>query len=267
MKDEPITVLLIEDNPGDARLLREMVVGVRGAQFELEWADRLSAGLEGLARGGIDVVLLDLSLPDSQGVDTIVRVQAQAPGVPIVVLTSLDDESLTLKALQEGAQDYLVKGSMDSKSLLRSLRYAIERHRMLAQLEKTNAELRRLASELEDRVVQRTAEVRAKSDEVTAISQQLWQTAKLATMGELAASIAHELNNPLATVSLRIESLLTQVPETDPKRRALDVIEQEVERMGALVGNLLQFSRRGEPQISSIDVRTELENTLALIPQ
>jgi two-component system, LuxR family, sensor kinase FixL len=84
-------------------------------------------------------------------------------------------------------------------------------------------------------------------------------------MGELAASIAHELNNPLATVSLRVESLLAQIVEDDSQRRALTVIEQEVERMGTLVANLLQFSRRGQAQISSVDIREELENTLALI--
>jgi two-component system, NtrC family, sensor kinase len=107
--------------------------------------------------------------------------------------------------------------------------------------------------------------LQAKNEELQTISQQLWQTAKLATMGELAASIAHELNNPLATVSLRVESLLAQAAEDDPRRRSLLIIEQEVERMGTLVANLLQFSRRSQPQISSVDVREELENTLALM--
>ncbi len=154
------------------------------------------------------------------------------------------------------------------------------------ELQRTSSELLQMTLELEDRVDQRMAELREanerlqheleerqraeealrrKDEELRTISQQLWQAAKLATMGELAASIAHELNNPLATVSLRVESLLAQIGEDDPKRRALTVIEQEVERMGNLVSNLLQFSRRGQAQISSIDVREELENTLALI--
>ncbi len=154
------------------------------------------------------------------------------------------------------------------------------------ELQRTNSELLQMTLELEDRVAQRTADLREanehlqhelaerqraeealrrKDEELRTLSQQLWQAAKLATMGELAASIAHELNNPLATVSLRVESLLAQVVEDDPKRRALTIIEQEVERMGNLVANLLQFSRRGQAQISSVDVREELENTLALI--
>jgi len=97
------------------------------------------------------------------------------------------------------------------------------------------------------------------------MSGQLWQAAKLATVGELAASIAHELNNPLAIVSLRIDSLLSETEEGDPKHRALAIVDQEVDRMGKLVRNLLQFSRRGVPQISTIAVRDEITNTLELL--
>ena len=134
-----------------------------------------------------------------------------------------------------------------------------------AELERTNSELMGLTLELEDRVLQRTAELQAKSEEVTAMSQQLMQAARLATMGELAASIAHELNNPLATVSLRIEALLASTLEDDPKQRSLHIIEQEVERMAKLVANLLQFSRRTQPQISTVDVNEEINNALELV--
>jgi len=133
------------------------------------------------------------------------------------------------------------------------------------ELERTNSDLLQLTLELESRVSQRTAELEAKTQELRVMSQQLWQTAKLATVGELAASIAHELNNPLATVSLRIESLLGQVPVGDGKRRPLEIIEQEVDRMGTLVSNLLQFSRRAQQQMSTLDVREEVDRTLELI--
>ncbi|MBI3921256.1 MAG: PAS domain S-box protein [Armatimonadetes bacterium] len=108
-------------------------------------------------------------------------------------------------------------------------------------------------------------ELRAKNEELATMSQQLLQSARLATMGELAASIAHELNNPLATVSLRVESLLARAPEGDPNRRPLEVVEQEVERMGSLVAHLLEFSRRGVPQISTVDVRDEIDSTMELV--
>jgi signal transduction histidine kinase len=128
-------------------------------------------------------------------------------------------------------------------------------------LERTNSELLQLTLELDDRV----AELQTKNEEIRAVSQQLWQAAKLATMGELAASIAHELNNPLATVSLRVEVLLGQMSADAHQRRALEVIQREVERMGQLVANLLQTTRRGQQQVSTLNVREEIEFTLELI--
>jgi PAS domain S-box-containing protein len=107
--------------------------------------------------------------------------------------------------------------------------------------------------------------LQAKNEEVKVMTQQLWQAAKLATVGELAASIAHELNNPLSTVSLRVESLLGQTAADDPRRRHLEIIEHEVERMGNLVANVLQFSRRGQRQLSSVDVAEELVKSLELV--
>jgi PAS domain S-box-containing protein len=107
--------------------------------------------------------------------------------------------------------------------------------------------------------------MQAKNEELKAMSQQLWQAAKLATMGELAASIAHELNNPLATVSLRTEMLQVQFAPEDPQSKSLQVIDSEIKRMSSLVGNLLQFSRRSSSQISTIQVNEELANTLELI--
>jgi len=127
MDNKTIRVLLIEDNPGDVRLIRETLAEVRGAHFGLECVGRPSTGLERLAADGIDVVLLDLSLPDSVGFDTFTTVHAQAPQVPILLLTGLEDEALGARAVREGAQDYLVKGQAGGGSLARAIRYAIER--------------------------------------------------------------------------------------------------------------------------------------------
>ena len=129
MESEKIEVLLIEDNPGDARLIQEMLTEPGEAWFQFEYADRLSRGLEHLENGGVDVVLLDLSLPDGQGLDALEKVQAQAPAVPVVVLTGFDDETLAVEALRHGAQDYLVKGDVDSTVLYRAVRYSVERKR------------------------------------------------------------------------------------------------------------------------------------------
>lgn len=131
-RDEPqrltaVRVLLIEDNPADARLVREMFLELGADRFELEHADRMTAGLTRLERQSFDALLLDLSLPDSQGLAGIERVLAQVPTLPIVVLTGLDDERLSLTALEHGAQDYLVKGQVGADLLARTLRHAIER--------------------------------------------------------------------------------------------------------------------------------------------
>lgn len=107
--------------------------------------------------------------------------------------------------------------------------------------------------------------LKAKDEELRAMTQQLWQTAKLATMGEIAASVAHELNNPLGIASLRVEALLAETPPADERRRSLEIIEQEIERMGGLVANLLQFSRRSTTRISTVDLRDELGKTLELM--
>ena len=128
MSSEPIKVLLVEDNLGDARLLYEGLEEALPEQFQITHVRRLSEALEYLWEETCNVVLLDLGLPDSHGLDTLVVTRAQAPGVPIVVLTGFQDEGLAAEALKRGAQDYLVKGQVDSKLLGRSLRYAIVRN-------------------------------------------------------------------------------------------------------------------------------------------
>jgi signal transduction histidine kinase/CheY-like chemotaxis protein len=131
-------VLLVEDNDDDVLLIRE---ALSETTVKIERAERLSAALEQLAKGGLDVVLLDLSLPDAHGLETIGRMRRQAPGVPIVVLTGLNDEEAAVKAVEEGAQDYLIKGQVDGHLLARSLRYAIHRHRSEETLKERNREL------------------------------------------------------------------------------------------------------------------------------
>jgi len=125
--DAPTTLLLIEDNPGDARLLREMVVELGAPNISLVHVASLAEAEKYVAHTAVDVILLDLGLPDAQGLDAVRRALAAAPGVPLLVLTGLDDESLALQTLQEGAQDYLVKGRIEALGLFRALRYGIER--------------------------------------------------------------------------------------------------------------------------------------------
>lgn len=129
-------VLLVEDNPGDALLLREALADLAGSlSFDLVHVGRLEAALQRIGQETFDAILLDLSLPDAQGVDTVVRMQEAAPRLPIVVLTGLDNDAAALEAMRAGAQDYLVKGQIDGRLLVRAVSYAVERKRTQEEIE------------------------------------------------------------------------------------------------------------------------------------
>jgi len=130
----PTVVLLIEDDPYDAELTMSVLGEIRSFRCMAERAETLSGGLERLSRGGIDLVLLDLGLPDSLGLATFELAYVQYPDIPIIILSGLADEEMAIKTVQEGAQDYLVKGNFDGNLLARAIRYAIERHRIKAEL-------------------------------------------------------------------------------------------------------------------------------------
>ncbi len=129
LEQVPVRVLLVEDNPGDARLLRELLAEDRRVRAEVTQVDYLAKAFEALRTQQTDVILLDLSLPDASGLETVIRTHQRAPAVPIVVLTGLNDEDLALSALQKGAEDYLLKGLVDGPGLGRAIRYAIERNK------------------------------------------------------------------------------------------------------------------------------------------
>jgi len=148
MNNKQIKVLLVEDNPGDVCSIQEMMSEVADVKYKIECVNRLDTGLERLAKGGIDLVLLDLGLPDSQGFDTFRKVHSQAGEAPIVVLTGLDNEELGLKAVKMGAQDYLLKDQVYGNLLVRTVRYAIERKKIDEALKKRTHDLGERVKEL-----------------------------------------------------------------------------------------------------------------------
>ena len=210
MSNKAVKVLLIEDNPAYTRLIREILAEAKGSPFKLECADRLATGLACLAQGRIDAVLLDLGLPDSQGLSTLVKVQAEALAVPVVVLTGLDDEALAVEAVQEGAQDYLVKGQVDSNLLKRSIRYAIERKR---------------------------AEEKARQLETLKELDQV--------RSQLLANVSHELRTPLTTIKGYSTMLLDydRRLKHSEKQEYLSAIDRATDRMTELVDHLLDMTR------------------------
>ncbi|MDP2991353.1 MAG: response regulator [Kiritimatiellota bacterium] len=152
MKTKTSKVLLIEDNPADAQLIMEILREEPEHAMEILHVDNLKRGLEALARGGIDVVLLDLTLPDSSGHNTFDMLHAHVSTIPVIVLTGMDDKEMAVRIVQEGAQDYLVKSLVDYTMLARSIRYSIERKRtlmekdlLIGQLRETLADVKTLS--------------------------------------------------------------------------------------------------------------------------
>ena len=217
-----IRVLLIEDNPGDARLIREMLrdAGAGQTVIDLEHAARLATGLERLSSAGADVVLLDLSLPDSSGLATFEAVHDARPDTPIVVLSGLADQDVAVRALQFGAQDYLVKGEVDGGAILRSVRYAIERQR----LEAARRQLERQRD-------------------------------------EFFSSVSHDLRTPVASIKAAIGVVLANEPPNMPPalHRLLTNIELAADELAELINDLLEIARlqagRVELWRSQVDLR------------
>jgi DNA-binding NtrC family response regulator len=142
--DDSIRVFLIEDNDDDAELVHRFLTRGQNVHFTVERADRLSSALERLSGEKYDVILSDLGLPDSWGLDTFVKVHSACPDIPVIILTGLDNETGALEAVHRGAQEYLVKSQMNSRNLVRVIRYSIERNELLVRLEMSLKEIKTL---------------------------------------------------------------------------------------------------------------------------
>lgn len=142
------TILLVEDNPGDARLIRELFRELQGRSFDVLTAESFRQAYDCLKERRVDLALVDLSLPDSHGLETFRKLAEGYPALPQILLTGLNDRDTAVRAVREGAQDYLLKGEVDGHILLRAIDYAIERKRIQAELEAANARLRSSAEDL-----------------------------------------------------------------------------------------------------------------------
>ena len=258
MSDRPsIRLLLIEDNPGDARLVQEHLADASGGQsFQLRHAATLALAMALACDGDPpDIVLLDLSLPDSFGLETLARWQKAAPTLPVIVLTGSDDEALAVAAVREGAQDYLVKGRIDGGVLVQAIRYAIERK--LVQ-----EDLRQAKNGLERRVEERTAELREINarlqTEIAERTQAQHQAAELLRREQLAraeveganrskdeflAMLSHELRTPLNAILGWSEILHAEDATSAEVREGIEVIERNARAQARLVEDVLEVSR------------------------
>jgi len=233
MNHHRIKVLLIEDNPTDARLIQESLSEASDDPFDLETADTLAGGLQRLSAGGVDAMLLDLALPDSFGQETFVRAKAQALGVAIIVLTGMHDDTLALKLVQGGAQDFVAKVDVSGNNLTRAILYAIERERL-------EQEFRKLNEELEKRIWDRTSELEAANRELEAFSY----------------SVSHDLRAPLTHLhgfsSLLLDNHASQLDEQG--QRYVRKIKDGVLRMSSLIDDLLTLAKVSRQELRRCEI-------------
>ena len=270
MKSQSLTVLLIEDRLDYAVMLRSMLAQEEGGGPEVEHAQTLAEGLERLRRGGLQLVLLDLGLPDSAGFDTYEQVAAAAAEMPIIVLSSDDEEVLAVQTVQKGAQDYLVKSHVDRHILTRAMRYALERkaaelalkrandeleHRVEArteQLTATNAQLQREIAErtrAEEAMRESNRQLAEALGKLRETQAQIIQRERLHALGRMASGIAHDFNNALAPILGFSELLLLRKEvSTDPAkaREYLEMIHTAAQDSAKVVARLREFYRYRE---------------------
>ncbi|MFH1314359.1 MAG: hybrid sensor histidine kinase/response regulator [Candidatus Eisenbacteria bacterium] len=225
---QKISILLVEDNQGDARLIKEMLSETGAVRFDVEVRGRLESSLECLASQDIDVVLLDLSLPDSQGLGTFSKIHEAASQIPVVVLTGLADERVAAGALREGAQDYLIKGHIDGDLLSRSIRYAIERQEMLKQLEETRRQ-------------------------------------ELRTKDQFLSHVSHELRSPVAVIHQFVTILADGLAGhmSAEQRDHLQTILKNVNQLVSMIDGLLAVTRIRESRLTVEPCRTAVAEIMA----
>jgi signal transduction histidine kinase len=221
-----IRVLLVEDNATDALTLQEYLSEVRGAEFQPHHRERLADALDFVREQFCDVILLDLGLPDSQGLDTLIRLQPRVPDITVLVLTGIDDEELGLKAVQAGADDYLVKNQIQAPLLGKAIRYALERRQMA-------------------RTVARAE--------------------KLEALGTLAGGISHDFNNILLTISGNAKLALEELALDHPAYDKVLEIAKAGSRATALTRKIMSFSQQQQTKRQVVCIEAAVEEALSTL--
>jgi signal transduction histidine kinase len=271
-----VNILMIEDNKLIALNMKDMLNEAH-AGFDIAWESTLALGLQHLSEKPIDVVLLDLMLPDSSGFETFIKTSVLAPGVPIIIMTGVDDDVFAMNAMRYGAQDYLVKGQVDGQVMVRTIRYAIERKRV-------EEDLRKARTDLEYRVQERTVELRdinlnlqkeieerkhteealkTAYEQLKTTQAQLIYSEKMDTIGRLATGVAHEVKNPLAILLQCVEYLHRNVGKQNDKiDMTLKFMNEAVLRADNIIKGLLDFSSVSKLELNDCQPEKVVEDTL-----
>jgi signal transduction histidine kinase len=270
MENTLVRALLVESDAKFARLLRDSLSSVTGSRIDLSSSETLADALQQLAQSQNDAVLLNLFLSDSEGISTFSRVYAEAPNVPIVILTCHDNEALALQAVRHGAQDYLVKAKVDGKTVSRVIRYAIERKRTELKLMAANSQLLQTNYDLarsEEALRRALEELRASHQRLKAAQLQLIQAEKMECIGTLAAGVAHEVKNPLQTILMGVAYLAKNLPagDDDTLFMALSDMRDAVKRADAIVRDLLYLSVSRQIEMKEENINAVLDHSVSFV--
>jgi signal transduction histidine kinase len=269
METSAIRVLLVESDSTFARALRDNLSALTGCRIDLFTSQTLQNALALLQQGAFDAVLLNLFLSDSKGINTVARVQTEAPNLPIVILTCHDNEALALEAVRHGAQDYLVKAKVDGKTVSRVIRYAIERKRAELKLMAANGQLLQTNYDLarsEEALRRALDELRVSHQRLKTAQLQLIQAEKLECIGTLAAGVAHEVKNPLQTILMGVGYLAKNIPAGDDTVfMVLSDMREAVKRADAIVRDLLHLSLSRQIEMKEEDINAVLEHSLSFV--
>ena len=237
MTTEHVNILLVEDNVVDATRCSRALEKNTNITFDLVHVSTLASATDCLEEGNIDIILLDLVLPDSQGLDTLQATRSCAPEVPVIILTSIDDEDIAINAVKHGAQDYLVKSQINSTLLIRAIRYTIERYNLLLRLN---------------------------------------HASRLGAIGHLAAAVAHEINNPAAYIMMNLCRMKELVEQKGVDHKELSPLDAElleminenhegIERICAITKDLRTFSRIEKDHIETANINKVIDSSYKLV--
>ena len=245
MPASTIRVLLVEDEPAYAQAVKEFL---RSPSFHLRHARSFGDARICMAQESFDVALLDLTLPDNSGLKTFTDLKAAAPEVPVLIITGMNDESVALRAVREGAQDYIVKGELNPRTLERSVRYATER--------KASVDTLRLA----------LADLKRTHEDLKAAQLKLVQAEKLEAVSTFAAGVAHEVKNPLQTILMGLEYLGHHLPKSE--KECSSVVQEmvhSVKRADGILRGLTEFAQHSKRQVRDEDLSAILKQAVAAV--
>jgi len=232
MEENKIKILMVEDNPKDIHFMKYLLKDSI-CKFEIETASYLRKGIDKLNKNNFDVILLDLFLPDSSGLDTYTNIQDNASNLPVIILTGFSSEKLAVEAVKKGAQDYLVKGQIDSEKIEQAILYAIEREKLL--------------------------------NEMLSKEKNLSQSERLSSLSTMVVGMAHNLNNPLTGIKVALEIMKMQGELSGDQKETLKTMEKQTDRIKQIVKELTSMAPRKIKKNKEININEVCQKTMPQI--